>query len=313
MSVESEARDLDATVLIVNYRTPELVERCVSSVRDTAGALRLEIVVVDNGSGDESVERLRASLPAARVIAARENRGFAAGVNLGFEQTDAELVFVLNPDTELASGALQALLTRMRAHPRTGLVAPLLETADGQPQPSGYRCFPSLLTLCVDMCVPISYALSYMPVRHPHVLSPAALAVGGPVVHVTGAAMLIRREAYCDAGPLDEDFFMYLEETEWQQRLARGGWAIEIEPSALVCHLIRGGGEEAHAPPMYGVKSALRYLRMRGVSSLLSRTMLALSFISSWLTLRLIACVPSKRTRATAQARAYRGLLRALR
>jgi GT2 family glycosyltransferase len=201
----------------------------------------------------------------------------------------------------------------MREHPRTGLVAPLLENADGEPQPSGYKRFPSLLTLSVDMSVPISYALSYVPDLHPHVLPPKALAAGGRVAHVTGAAMVIRREAYRDAGPLDESFFMYLEETEWQRRLARRGWMIEIEPAARVCHLIRGGGEAALTPPLQGVKSAMRYLRLQGVPAVLARSALGLTFLSSWLTLRLIACLPSKRSRAAASARAYRRLLRGLR
>lgn len=303
----------DAALVIVNYKTPGLVERCLESVRASSGGLRLETVIVDNASEDGSVERLRATLPDAEMIAMAENRGFAAGVNAGFEHTAAPLVIVLNPDTEMRPGALQALLARLREHPRTGVLAPTLEGGDDRLQPSAYRRFPNLLTLSVEMCVPVSYALVYMPALHPYALSPKALRAGGRVAHVCGAAMAIRREAYLDAGPLDEGFFMYLEETEWQRRVADRGWAIELEPAARVCHLVRGGGEEALVPPYHGVRSAVRYLRLQGVPAIVSRAAFAVAFISSWITLRLIACLPSKRARATGQARAYRSLLRALR
>ncbi|HEY7831031.1 MAG TPA: glycosyltransferase family 2 protein [Solirubrobacteraceae bacterium] len=299
----------DAAVVIVNYRTPELVERCLESVRVTAAELSLEAVVVDNASRDGSVERLRAALPSAKVVAMEENRGFAAGVNAGFRHSHAELVVVLNPDTEVRSGALQALLEHLRRNPRTGVVAPLLEDSQGHLAANGYRRFPGLFTLGLDLCLPLGYALSYAPSLHPYALSPAALQAGARPAHVCGAAMAIRRSAYAQAGPLDEGFFLYLEETEWQQRIAQQSWGIEVLPAARVCHLVRGGGDDALAPSPHFLAGALRYLRLRGVPMVASRTVLALALAASWATLCLIACLPGKRTTATRQARAYRSLL----
>jgi N-acetylglucosaminyl-diphospho-decaprenol L-rhamnosyltransferase len=313
MSTAGDPNRLDGAVVIVNYRAAELVERCVASIGASCQELRLETVIVDNDSRDGSVERLRASLPDTTVIAMPDNRGFAAGVNAGFARTTAELVIVLNPDTEVRPGAIGALLARLRDHPRTGVVAPLLEGADGELAPSGYRRFPNLLMLGIDMCVPVSYALAYAPALHPHVLSPAALMAGGRVAHVCGAAMAIRRSAYDEAGRFDEGFFLYLEETEWQRRVTQRGWAIEVEPAALVCHLVRGGGDAALAPSEHGVRSTVRYLRLQGVPTVASRAVLAIALASSWATLRLIALLPGKRAKATVQARAYRSLLRALR
>jgi GT2 family glycosyltransferase len=300
----------DAAVVIVNYRTTELVERCLESVRAAAPELSLEAVVVDNASQDGSVERLRAALPSAQVVAMEENRGFAAGVNAGFRHTEAELVVVLNPDTEVRPGALQALLEHLHGHPGTGVVAPLLEDAEGQLSPNGYRHFPGLFTLGLDLCLPLGYALAYAPSLHPYALSPAALQAGARPAHVCGAAMAIRRSAYTQAGPLDESFFLYLEETEWQRRVAQQGWAIEVLPTARVCHLERGGGVGALAPSPHFVAGALNYLRLRGVPAFASRGVLALALASSLITLRLIAFLPAKRDTATRQARAYRALLR---
>lgn len=300
----------DAAVVIVNYRTPELVERCLASVRAAAPELRLEAVVVDNASQDGSVERLRAAMPSAQVVAMEENRGFAAGVNAGFRHTEAELVVVLNPDIEVRTGALQALLEHLRRYPGTGVVAPLLEDAEGRLSPNGYRHFPGLFTLGLDLCLPLGYALAYAPSLHPYALSPAALRAGARPAHVCGAAMAIRRSAYTQAGPLDESFFLYLEETEWQRRVAQQGWAIEVLPAARVCHLERGGGEGALAPSPHFVAGALNYLRLQGVPAFASRGVLALALASSLITLRLIAFLPTKREAATRQARAYRALLR---
>jgi N-acetylglucosaminyl-diphospho-decaprenol L-rhamnosyltransferase len=331
-TTSSEHNALDGAIIIVNYRTAELVERCLASVRATRGELRLEIVVIDNASNDGSVEQLRASQqkhereslgvtqqshsqPHTRradteVIAMAENRGFAAGVNAGFRNTHAQTVVVLNPDTELHPGALQALLAHLLEHPRTGIVAPLLEDADGRLAPNGYRRFPSLFTLALDMCLPAGYALAHAPSLHPYAMAPAALLAGRPPAHVCGAAMAIRRAAYDQAGPFDESFFLYLEETEWQRRVVAQGWAIELLPSARVCHLVRSGGAEAHAPSPHFVDGALRYLRLRGVPQSFARAILAMALASSWMTLRLIACLPTKRHRATSQARAYWALLR---
>jgi N-acetylglucosaminyl-diphospho-decaprenol L-rhamnosyltransferase len=299
----------DAAVVIVNYRRAALVERCVASVRANSGGLDLETVVVDNDSRDGSVERLRAALPGVAVLALSANRGFAAGVNAGFRATRAELVIVLNPDTEVRAGALEALLACLREHPRTGVVAPLLQDAEGRLAANGYRRFPGLFTLALDLCIPIGYVLVHAPALHPYAMSPAALRAGARPAWASGAALAIRRSAYAQAGPLDEGFFLYFEETEFQQRVTLRGWAIELVPAAHVRHLLRGGGEDALVHSPYFVTSALRYLRLRGVPVALARAVLAVSLALSWATLRSIACLPAKRAKATGQARAYRALL----
>lgn len=302
------ASHLDAAIVVVNYRTPELVERCLASVRETCGDLRLETVVIDNASGDASATRL-ASVPAATVISMAENRGFAAGVNAGFRNTTADIVIVLNPDTEVRPGALQALVEHLRAQPRAGVVAPLLEGDDGHLTPNGYRRFPGLFTLGIDLCIPIGYALVHAPALHPYAMSPAALQGGSRPAWVCGAAMAIRRSAYSQAGPLDEGFFLYFEETEWQQRVTRQGWSIEMAPAGRVCHLVRGGGDDAILHSPHFISSALRYLRLQGVPTFLARAVLSVSLALSWATVRLIACLPSKRAKAIMQAHAYGSLL----
>lgn len=299
----------DAAVVIVNYRTPKLVEQCVASLKRNAGDLVLDTIVVDNASEDGSVERLRGSLPEVNVIAMPSNRGFGAGVNVGFQNSSAEIVVVLNPDTELRDGALHILLQRLAEQPKAGVVAPLLEGHDGQIAPNGYRRFPTLPLVAFDMCLPLGYVLVHMPSLNRYVLPPAALLAGRRPAWVCGAAMAIRRGAYAQAGPLDERFFLYFEETEWQQRTAKHGWISEVAPNARARHLIRGGGELSLSPSPHFIVSAIRYLRLQGVPVKVSQATLALALATSCLTLRAISCLPSKRERASMQARAYGSLV----
>jgi len=306
---KSQASAADVALVIVNYRSPDLVERCCAAAQAGAAGLQLEIVIVDNASGDGSVPRLRQALPSATVIAMPTNGGFASGVNAGFRNCSAEIVVVLNPDAELRGEALRDLVSRLKERPDLAVAAPLLEGPDGRIAPNGYKRFPGLAMVAIDMCLPFGYATERAPALHPYVMSPAALLAGRTPAWVCGAAMAIRRSAYAQAGAFDERFFLYFEETEWQQRVREKGWNIEVLAGARARHLIRGGGELSLSPSPHFLTSAMRYLRLRGVPVAVSRAVIALSLATSWLTLRVISWLPGKRAKASLQARAYRELI----
>jgi GT2 family glycosyltransferase len=131
-------------------------------------------------------------------------------------------------------------------------------------QVNAYKRLPSLLTLFFDFTAPL-HPLDGTRL-HPHALPSARLARSGPVAHVMGAAMMVRREAADAAGQLDEEFFLYLEETDWQRRMAAAGGEIHLEPEATVIHMERGSSGHAVVSPHY-LRSAQRYFgpRARGV------------------------------------------------
>jgi N-acetylglucosaminyl-diphospho-decaprenol L-rhamnosyltransferase len=298
-------KDAEAAVVIVNFRTAELVVSLLRSIEPELGSVPLDLVVVDNGSGDGSVQRIHAARPEARIVQLPENRGFAAGVNAGFAATEAPIVLVLNPDVEVMSGAVRALVDHLRECPRAGVAAPLLLHPDGSLQRNGYRRMPNLLTLFVDFCIPVAYALEHVPWLHPHVLPAERLRRGGEVAHAYGAALAIRRDAYRDAGPFDEGFFLYLEETEWQGRVRARGWTIELVPSARMTHLVRGGGEAAQTFSPHYVRSAYRYFGLRGrAPGVVDAVFLAASLLSR-AGLTAIAMVPGKGARARRQRGAF--------
>jgi GT2 family glycosyltransferase len=244
-------------VVVVNYRTPELTSRCLSSVRAD------EVVVVDNASGDGSVDYLRERHPEATIVARDGNDGFAAGVNAGFAATRADTVVLLNPDTEPRPDALARLAGHLDANPGCGVAAPRLLYGDGTPQPSAYKRPPNLAILTMELCLPVGWLAEKLRLD-PYRVAPSAWRTGARVAHAIGAALAIRRSAYEAAGPLDEGFFLYLEETEWQERVRRAGYTIELVPEAEVVHLVRGGGDESLAPSPHFLTSMRRYLALRG-------------------------------------------------
>jgi N-acetylglucosaminyl-diphospho-decaprenol L-rhamnosyltransferase len=274
-----------ASLVVTNFRTPELVERCLASV---AGEEGLERIVVDNGSGDGSAERI-AAIGGVRVLALADNRGFAAAVNAGVAAAGNEAVVVLNADTEVLPGAVPALVAAL-AERDVAIAAPVLQHRDGSEQMNAYRRFPGLGTIAFDLSVAGGYALALAGgrIRHPTSVTHAELLRGGDVEHVMGAAFAVRRAAWEQSGGLDEGFFLYLEETEWQQRLRRAGWRIVVEPHARVLHLVRSGDPTAAVASPHFVDGALRYLDLNGVSrrrSLLAlRAALAVAWLTTWTT-----------------------------
>jgi GT2 family glycosyltransferase len=129
------------------------------------------------------------------------------------------------------------------------------------------------------------------------------------VAHATGAALAVRRRAYEEAGPLDEGYFLYFEETEWLERVQRHGWAVELVPEARVMHRVRGGGDPARVPSPQYLPSAYRYLRKHGAGENAIDATLFLSILLSRLTLLAVAAFwPSRRARSLRMAKGYADL-----
>lgn len=308
------------TVAIINYETPGLVAGCVRSVLDAAVVEAHELLVVDNGSSAATLAELR-GLRGIRLVETGVNGGFAAGVNRCVAEADpaADVIVVLNSDTEVQPGALDALADAAR-RPRIGMSAPVLLDRQGRLQRSAHRRFPTLWTTWMTLCTPLAFAQRRLErvVRHPSSLTVAEHEAGVQPVHVTGAVMAFRREAWDVVGPFDETFFMYLEETEWQRRLRNADWEVELVPEARVLHLHRGGDEAIAVPPLHYLDSVRTYFRSLGRNDRAIRAALASSLLLSYLALCLYApfarWVPAHRGAVVASLPlARRGFLHALR
>jgi GT2 family glycosyltransferase len=225
---------MDLSIVVVNFRTPDLAARAMADARASAGGLDAEEILVDNGSGDGGA--LRAARPQATVLEVGENRGFGAGVNAGMAAARGRHVLLVNSDAFFHADGAARLVAHLDAHPEAGVAAPKVLNPDGSQQLNAYRRFPNAATVFLDYCFPLSAALYGGPL-HPYVVPRSHYDRPRPVAHVMGCALAVRRAAADQAGPLDEQFFLYLEETEWQRRIADAGWQIHLDPGAEVTHL----------------------------------------------------------------------------
>jgi N-acetylglucosaminyl-diphospho-decaprenol L-rhamnosyltransferase len=219
--------------VVVNYEGGDRLTGCVRSVLADTSAGPLELVVVDNGSTDGSVDALRAAVPGVRVVRAPGNVGYARAANLGAAVTRAPVVAVLNVDLVVGAGAAKALLDRLDREARVGAVGPQLRNPDGTVYPSA-RTMPSVAVAVGHAILGIWKPDNRFTAQYRQLdADPSAPRL---VDVVSGAAIWLRRAALDEVGGWDERYFMYLEDTDLCWRLRRAGWDVAYEPSAVVHH-----------------------------------------------------------------------------
>ncbi|ACK73640.1 glycosyl transferase family 2 [Gloeothece citriformis PCC 7424] len=232
-------------VVIVNYRTPKLTIDCLHSLVEEIKILpNTKVVVVDNYSGDNSAEQIRAEINTQQwqdwvsFIAAERNGGYAYGNNLGIRpalesDNKPDYVLLLNPDTVVRPKALKVLVDFMEAHPQVGIAGSRLEDPDGTPQHSAFRFHSIWSELdCALRFGPISKLLQSK------IIAPPVSDVTCQTDWVAGASMIIRREVFDSVSLLDEEYFMYYEEVDFCLQANRAGWSCWYVPESRVVHLV---------------------------------------------------------------------------
>ena len=248
---------LDLGIVIVNYRTCDLLRECLQSIYESRGDFSFQVCVVDNCSQDGSCAMVGGQFPQAQLIESEVNGGYAYANNLGlrafgFVRTNDEKLsestpryaLLLNPDTLLPPSALQEMLDFLETHPEAGVAGPRLVLADGSLDLACRRSFPSpevsfyrmvgLSKLCPRSRRFGRYNLTY--------LDPDELA---EVDSVVGAFMLVRAEALKQVGLLDESFFMYGEDLDWAYRIKKVGWKVYYNPQVTVLHYKRAASRHS--------------------------------------------------------------------
>jgi GT2 family glycosyltransferase len=222
-------------VVIVAYRSRELLRRCLESL-DSYPPAFLRVVVVDNASHDGTVEIIRTAFPHVQLLESGGNVGFARATNAGIRIGHAPFVLALNPDTRVPPGVLEELLDVFAEHPDVGICGCRLAREDGSFDHASRREFPTVLS-----------ALGHFTGLGRHRLAPAPLAAyrapdvrEGVVDAVNGAFMLMRRAALDEVGLLDEGYWMYMEDLDLCYRFREAGWSTWYQPSVTVTH-VKGG------------------------------------------------------------------------
>jgi len=239
--------DVDLSIVVLTWNDRELALACLDSIdrevrsRRDAERIETETILVDNGSSDGTAQAVRERFPWAEVVALPRNVGFAAGHNAGLARAKrGRHLLLLNNDTEVQRDALERCVRFLDGAPDVGAVGPQLLHPDGRKQNS-IHAYPTLLT----ETVPRGLLETLFPRRFPS----KRQAHAGPldVEAVLGACIAVRRTALDAVGPLPEDYFFFLEETDWLLRMTRAGWRVVHLPDARLVH-VHGAGTKRKVP-----------------------------------------------------------------
>ena len=217
---------LDLTIIIVSHNTRTDLEACLRSIDQHPPHVTHEVVVVDNASRDGSVAAVGNQWPTVRTIALAHNVGFAAGNNVGFRQSQSELVLLLNSDTIVLEGSIDALVRAMRHLPGAAIVGPKLVDANGAAELSFGR-----------MMSPLAEVRQKWLTRAGGKRLEELTSRPAEVDWVSGACLLVKRADAEAAGLLDERYFMYCEDVDFCAAVRANGGRVYFAPDSRVIHL----------------------------------------------------------------------------
>ncbi len=225
-------------IVIVNYKTPELVFQLLEHLQEQVDATQDAVVVVDNLSGDGSADRIEACIAQqgwgawARLLRSPVNGGFSAGNNLGMRSCEARMYLLMNSDTYPRPGAVDELLRAADSNPGYGMLGPRLEDEDSTVQVSAFRFHTPLAE--VDQAIAVA-PLSRLLCKYAVSVAPSDAA--GPAEWLSFACILIRRDVLEAVGYMDDGYFMYFEDDDFCRMAALRGYRCLRWPAARVVHL----------------------------------------------------------------------------
>jgi GT2 family glycosyltransferase/serine acetyltransferase len=258
---------VSVAVIVVNFRTAEATIANVEALLPELAAIAdARVFVVDNRSGDGSLERLREAFGAPRfasvsLIDAGHNGGYGFGINVGVREAlsgsrPPRYIHIINPDAVSEPGSLAALVRFMDAHPDVGLAGSLIRGPGGEVQGQAFR-FPSAWSE-LESTARIG-AISRLLERYIVSLRPSGTE---EVDWVPGTSMLVRTEVFTRGGWFDHGFFLYFEEIDFARRLKDAGWKVFYVEDAPITHigsLATGMADESRPMPPYWFESRRRY------------------------------------------------------
>lgn len=247
------------SIVVVTYKSRGFIDRCLAPFvtrRD------LEVVLIENASGDGVVDHVRARYPFVKVIDSQDNLGFARGNNRAFEQCNGHYLLLLNPDAFVEdAGVVDRLADLLDANPDVGALGPRLNNSDGSHQvgDAGWRIrFGTILSHALLLQRMIS-GLPSLYLTNERLLDRERVDVDW----VCGACTMVRESVVKQVGGLDEKVFMYGEDIEWGTRIRDAGWRVTYHPGISVLHL-QGATQKGETQAFYSAKwlddAAKRYV-----------------------------------------------------
>jgi GT2 family glycosyltransferase len=248
-------------IVIVNYNSTRYTLQCIDSVYRSAADDAIHIIVIDNGSTD-SPERIEERYPEVELVCNPDNIGFSKAVNLALKRATGELLVLLNPDTIVCSGFFSGIVRYVTEHKDVAIAGPKIYDHDGTVQGSARR-FPTPLTAMFGRQSFLNKVFPNNRVsRKEFICHHCNMTRPIEVDWVSGACMVLRKQALDEAGGFDERFFLYWEDADLCKRLTKTGWRIIYFPPSEVYHI---SGTSSETAPFFSIfhfhKSCYRYYR----------------------------------------------------
>jgi hypothetical protein len=225
---------IDLSIILVNWNTKSMLQACLGSLLDASFAIQIEVFVVDNASSDGSPDMVTGLFPKVTLITNADNLGFAAANNQAARLATGSYLLFLNPDTLVPKNSLHKMMAYADTHPECGILGPRLLNPDHSLQRSCWPNYPGLGMAFSDALY--LWKVKWLPPTITNEYRPSQLHDVQNVAHLLGACLLVRREAWQDAGPFDETYFMYMEETSLCYRASQKGWMVVYFPDAEIIH-----------------------------------------------------------------------------
>jgi GT2 family glycosyltransferase len=230
-----DERPIRVSILIVHYRTYGELAACLDSLQPFV-ADRIEVIVVDHASDPAAAAPLRRRSPWIRLIAVDGNPGFAAGVNRAASEATGRYLLLLNPDCIVDGDVAHLLASWLEAHPDVAVAGGLVREHDGSVQASARR-FPNVTTGFAGRTSWLSRVWPSNPWTRRNLVARADQRDPIEVDWVSGACMMVRRDAFDEVGGMDEQFFLYWEDADLCFRLKRARWRTFYHPAVGITHL----------------------------------------------------------------------------
>ena len=224
------------SIIVPSFNTREVLLRTLGLLRAALIDALAEVIVVDNASADGSADAVASHFPDVQVIRNQVNRGFAGAVNQGLAEAGGKYWLLLNSDTEVPPGFLEALVRYVEARPEVAVVAPRLLNSDGTDQGTA-RTFPTPAAFFFGRKSPLTKLWPSNPLSARYLIGRQRTGLEPfEVDTVSGACMLVRAAAARQIGLLDEQFFIYWEDADWCRRFKAARWKVVCVPGVTITH-----------------------------------------------------------------------------
>jgi GT2 family glycosyltransferase len=249
---------MNLSIICVNWNSEEYLRKCIASIYKNTNGIAFEIIVVDNASPAGKVNTLKEEFPEIKVVQSDENIGFARANNLGFKHSTGRYILILNPDTELVGPAINILFNQIQSLPDAGIVGGKLVDPDLTVQTTSIQKFPTILNQLAD--------IEMLRLRWPNSplweIAPLFTRQEKPVKVdvIPGACMLMKSELFDRVGMFTEEYFMYGEDIDLNQKVARCGLSNYYVSDATIIHY---GGTSSKQQSVKQWPTVMKYRALR--------------------------------------------------